>query len=534
MATNYTIQKGDTLSQIAQNYGTTTQELMRLNPSVTNPNLIKYGQSINIPTTNSSVPPPTPTTSPITPTIDVNNFGSGSALNHPLYTPASNANDVVTTYLDTANTTYNQSLQQQQEQLRSVEENQRKAQEAMDKALADRKSTVDTEKANAETEQAKILNNVNEYTQPFREEYENSQRAALEVNTNYQENQKLTNELGTLLQEGNDLIAQMKGVTGLASIRNPRISQSIEAVNARVGVIQAVMSARNNQISVATNLIDRGLNAMNADRQDRLNYYSTLLELNDKKLVSLSNESKELAYTQLSQIQSKLDTANRTADYIKELMISPESASFIANAGVTLNDTVEEINAKMAKYSNQREIESVILEYTKNGYQNIPYQASGAIPVDVNGKTLYFKPPVKTTSSTSSSTPVSAMTTVDARSYLTEKGTRLTQGERDNLIESGWVNIPLTTTFEQVAQVQKAYPDLPAEEQSRLLEIAFNNNMKLGEAASVLSEELAEEERIANEEKQGNWFSRLINKITGKDKTVTLNKLVLDKDVNKE
>lgn len=47
--TTYTVKKGDTLSAIAKRYGTTVDALLQANPSITNPNLIKVGQVINIP-----------------------------------------------------------------------------------------------------------------------------------------------------------------------------------------------------------------------------------------------------------------------------------------------------------------------------------------------------------------------------------------------------------------------------------------------------------------------------------------------------
>ena len=44
---NYTIQKGDTLSEIASRYGTTVQEIADIN-NITNPNVIYPGQEIRI------------------------------------------------------------------------------------------------------------------------------------------------------------------------------------------------------------------------------------------------------------------------------------------------------------------------------------------------------------------------------------------------------------------------------------------------------------------------------------------------------
>ena len=49
MSKTYTVKKGDTLSAIALLYGTTVRELVSLN-GIKNPNLIKVGQVIQIPT----------------------------------------------------------------------------------------------------------------------------------------------------------------------------------------------------------------------------------------------------------------------------------------------------------------------------------------------------------------------------------------------------------------------------------------------------------------------------------------------------
>lgn len=45
----YTVKKGDTFSQIAQNVGVSVQDLQKLNPTITNVNRIREGQNINIP-----------------------------------------------------------------------------------------------------------------------------------------------------------------------------------------------------------------------------------------------------------------------------------------------------------------------------------------------------------------------------------------------------------------------------------------------------------------------------------------------------
>lgn len=71
-AREHRVRIGDTLSGIAQQYGTTVAELQRANPSITNPNLIYPGQRITIPGRAAAPSPeparPTPPSAPTSPT----------------------------------------------------------------------------------------------------------------------------------------------------------------------------------------------------------------------------------------------------------------------------------------------------------------------------------------------------------------------------------------------------------------------------------------------------------------------------------
>ncbi len=50
----YYVQRGDTLRNIASRWSTTVEEILKVNPKITNPNLIYVGQAINIPLSVSS------------------------------------------------------------------------------------------------------------------------------------------------------------------------------------------------------------------------------------------------------------------------------------------------------------------------------------------------------------------------------------------------------------------------------------------------------------------------------------------------
>lgn len=65
----YVVKAGDTLSNIAKRNGITLAQLLKLNPSITNPNKIKVGDKINLPDTSTENTKPLPTN--VVPTTSV-------------------------------------------------------------------------------------------------------------------------------------------------------------------------------------------------------------------------------------------------------------------------------------------------------------------------------------------------------------------------------------------------------------------------------------------------------------------------------
>jgi nucleoid-associated protein YgaU len=514
MAT-YIIKSGDTISQLAQTYGVKTQDLLSLNPNIKNANLIKVGQSLNIPTTQSSIP--TPATQTSNPNDNVNAFGPNLPIvtptfntknaptsGTPTYTPPPTTSpDATMSYLNNANTTLSQAqndLAIQQQQAQSLATQQQAAQKALDEAVNQRQTEVSNKQAQAETEQKNILTNVEQLTQPFRKTYEDTQRESLYVNENFKQNQTLVNELQGLLQEGNDLIARQKGVTGLSSIRNPRISQTIDSVNARAGVLQAVMAARNSQISVATNLIDRGLNALSADKQDQLSYYNTILNLNNNKLLDLKKDSKEIANFKISQLENQLKTSQESADYIKKLMTTPSTATDIANAGITLNDSVTTINEKLAKYENQKEINDTANKLVTEGYKQTLVKTPSSMEINIGDKTLYFTPPTSksisntNTSSTPTEKPISVSTN---NSFEKTYGWRLPEG------------LPVSQYNEVVGFIM-SNPDIP---QSFIQQKIYEQTGLVKNIQTPETPKQIEQPTSVPTPKQSNVLTSIVNKI---------------------
>ena len=253
----------------------------------------------------------------------------------------------------------------------AVEDAYKKQIEELNKQIDESKKRVDEITAKQET----TLAEAEPLTEPFREALEASERQRLSVEENYFANQALVNELDTLLTEGNQLIQQQKDITGLASIREPRIQKTINDISARTGVIEAVMNARNGQIAQAYTLIDRTTEAITADRQDQLNYYNTLLSFYDSqkdeegnKLLTLTSEQKKYVEAQIGLLESDLANTQENIENIKQAMTDPDLAMTYAQAGITLNDSPEQINKKLADYAYTQEVSNTSNEMSLSGY----------------------------------------------------------------------------------------------------------------------------------------------------------------------
>src|SRR3990167_8541218 len=91
----YKIQSGDTLSKIAQQQGTTVENLMSLNKQIIDPNKIYSGQNLTI-SADSLTNPVKPVQLPPTPTDTTNYSGllaGGNAMVNTLTAPSATATD---------------------------------------------------------------------------------------------------------------------------------------------------------------------------------------------------------------------------------------------------------------------------------------------------------------------------------------------------------------------------------------------------------------------------------------------------------
>lgn len=277
---------------------------------------------------------------------------------------------------DLANKTaaYNNALQKQLDDSKAEKE---ALQKQMDALTAKAQSIIEqqdpTKSATYEQEKRIIQNKLDA-----------AEAASLTTKKNFEDNQKLTDELGTLLTDIQTDLQATKDVTGLAAIRNPRIAKSTEQATARIGVIEAVMAARNGQINQANTLIDKAFQATQAARVDQLNYLNSVLNFVEtqrdetgQKLISVDSEVKNNVKAQIAVLQTELNQSQATVESIKASMTDPDTAMAYAQAGVTLNDSPEVINQKLSQYAYQKEISEISKDMASKGYTAL---VSGSAP----------------------------------------------------------------------------------------------------------------------------------------------------------
>ncbi len=288
----------------------------------------------------------------------------------------------------------------QEAYITSLSENQATTRKTLEDTYKSQKDAIDKEKETLEIKQQGYLSNIDPTTRPtydqetriMQNQLDASESASKTLQTNFEENQKLVGELEKLLTEGNTLIEQQRRTPGaLLSGATIATNKTIQDVSARTGVINAVLSARDGQIAQAHNIINQGRDAVKAQWDDQKAYYNTLLDYNDKKIISLDEDSKAIAEKQVGLIENDLKQVDETVNYLKEQMVDPKTAQFMAEAGVTLTDSIKTINTKMAKQAKVVEIREKSNELSEKGYTQVPMGTVGAVPLNVGGTTLYFK-----------------------------------------------------------------------------------------------------------------------------------------------
>jgi hypothetical protein len=396
-------------------------------------------------------------TGPTTPSTTTDlNAGNTDAYNPPTPTATSTIDSYNQSLLVDLENKKRELEKEYQNQLKATQTKIDEAQKKQDELLAQQKDILETD--------------VKPLTEPFRADIETAERERLKIEENYFANQQLTNELGTLLTQIQGDLQAAKDVTGLAAIRNPRIQKATEDATARVGVIEAVMAARNNQITVGENLIDRTVTAMTADRNDQLSYYNSLLSFYDKqvtaegnKIINLTKQEQDWIKAKVGLLESEVNNAQANADYIKQLMINPDTALAMGQAGVTLNDSPEQINAKLSQYAYTQEVKDTSNTMTTNGYKSILPQEVTSKPAnevitttDSKGNVSYWWKPAEIETDTITSNGRNLLINKKTGEIIKDLGSSTTGGGTSGI---GILEAVAQDAIDAGASVQEAFAE---------------------------------------------------------------------------
>ena len=221
-----------------------------------------------------------------------------------------------------------------------------------------------------------------------------AETASASLEEDFNKRRSVVNELETVLTQGNQLIEQARGAP-ISRYRNAGVAEAMQNVQARAGVLNAVISGLDGNFNAAHSIIINTRTAVAAQWTDQLNYNKTYMDLVSSGQLAKNKINDDYASTQITLAERKLSQLEATAETINNLMIDPESAQFMADAGITLNDSVEEINVKMSEQTKVQERQDVMNELKMEGYQYVPFPGDreDVVSLEVGGKTLSFVAP---------------------------------------------------------------------------------------------------------------------------------------------
>lgn len=176
-----------------------------------------------------------------------------------------------------------------------------------------------------------------------------------EYKTNFDARQKLTDTLKTLLDTGQSIIANLKSTSGLSSIMNAKISQTMADVQGQAGVISTALAAYDSQIGLATTHLNTTVAAISSIYNDQKAYWENVVSFykgqetaNNAKLVSLSTDEQKYVDAQIKLQETNIANTQATAKLIQAAMLDPKTALTYAKAGVSLTDSPAQVAQKLA------------------------------------------------------------------------------------------------------------------------------------------------------------------------------------------
>lgn len=323
------------------------------------------------PTTPITNPVPTPTGTTATPTVAPTTANGTSAAS--AYT--SSVKSTLDTQQSQLASDYQTQINNFQSQIDAAKQAATDAQQMADAGLASEGST-------AAAEAAQKQNALQQEQQQYQE--------------NYQAIQGLAAKASALVDTATAQLNQINSQSGFATIMNARAAQTTANLTGELAVINGAVAIYRGQIGDAQNQLKSATDAITSIYGDQLSYYQNVVTYYDSvaktqnaNVASLSKDQQTYVQAQISQLQDQIKSTQATADMISKAMVDPATAITYAKAGITLNDSIPQINAKLAVAQEAQNAQAQNDAMTKAGYSLTPTGANSTTVVDQYGKTWY-------------------------------------------------------------------------------------------------------------------------------------------------
>jgi hypothetical protein len=293
--------------------------------------------------TQAGITPPTqPAVTPIPPTLTPPTTGSGTPTLPPAQAP---------TLADQFNTSLSSTVTNSQKQLQdSLTQQQSQYQSKIDALNQEKQNFTDLQQSGLATMHDITNNEAQDKAAALEQERQQFQK-------NYEARQQLTDQLQTLLSRGQTIVEGLRNTSGLSSIMNGRISQTMADVQGQAGVITATLSAYSDQIGLAQTQLKDATDAISSIYGDQLNYWKSVVDFYggqqkdvEGQITKLSSDQQTYIDEQIKQLQANVTNTQATAKIIQDAMLDPTKALAYSKAGVSLTDTPAQISQKLATY----------------------------------------------------------------------------------------------------------------------------------------------------------------------------------------
>lgn len=281
---------------------------------------------------------------------------------------------------------------------------------------------------------------------------------------NFDARQKLVGTLQTLLTTGQNAIDSIKNTSGMSSIMNARVSETLASVQGQAGVISASLAAYDSQIGLAQSQLQSAIAAITSIYSDQISYWTNVVNFytnqaqdNEAQIASLTQEQKGYIDAQIKVQQDSVANTQANLKTLQDAMTNPTTALAYAKAGVSLTDSPDQINQKLAAYAETQHDKTQVISLPNSGSALID-SATGAVIRSYGSAAVGTVPTtvVRTVQTSSGTTTISGYTLKAgddpyniAQLYGTDMATlqRLNPGITDwhTLQVGAVINLPNTT-----------------------------------------------------------------------------------------